>query len=121
MMASLGWVRAGLFLSSLALLLSVLLSGAQASSAVACPLAGKCPYVTQHHQKSPGSSDPAKGCPLEKAGCSYFAKHKQDSTMADVVLEDSLKGCPMEKCPYYEVTPPSKNERVQQEEELRPL
>ena len=79
----------------LLILLLCTLSLALAKSA--CPLAGKCPYVTQ--KSSDGAEKP---CPLEKANCPYFEKHKKDSSLEDVLAADAA-GCPMEKCPYFEV------------------
>ncbi len=61
-----------------------------------CPLTDKCPYVSNHHVPK-GSP-----CPLEKAGCPYFEKHKNDESLKEFFSHD--KGCPMEKCPYFEVS-----------------
>ncbi|KAJ3213475.1 hypothetical protein HDU67_002856 [Dinochytrium kinnereticum] len=74
--------------------------GAEAAEKKGCPLAGKCPYVKDHHKDV--KEGEGEGCPLKKGGCPYYDQHKGDGSMADMLTAKGSK-CPLSgKCPYYD-------------------
>ncbi|KAJ3042989.1 hypothetical protein HK097_001858 [Rhizophlyctis rosea] len=69
--------------------------------AVKCPIAEKCPYY-QHAKESGAAGSEHAGCPLKDKGCPYYAQHKKDHDVKDMLVSDNHE-CPLKgKCSFYQ-------------------